>query len=140
MSFLALEPALVARLRERLPESVHVLTGADLADVAEGSQPTPAVHVVYQGYSADPGPMLTITQTWLTVIAVRQVASVRSGSGARADAGVIADSVLAALHRYRAPGYRPLQLTTAPRPGYRGGHLYLPLAWTTAYTETLPCE
>ena len=48
-NFLEPEQHTVARLKEALSglrPQVHVLTAADLAQVREDAQPTPAVHVV----------------------------------------------------------------------------------------------
>lgn len=134
MSFLAIESALVERLKARLPTGVHVLTRADLASVAEGSQPTPAVHVVYQGYRVQEnrpdGRAARVQQTWLVVIVVRNVRDAASGQAARGDAGDLAESVMSALM-----GWRPeivnkaIKLANAPASGYRAGLLYLPLAF-----------
>lgn len=134
MSFLDLEHPLAARLRERLPAWVHVLTRADLAVVAEGSQPTPAVHVVYQGYrvleNRPDGRAARIQQTWLVVAAVRNVRDAASGEAARADAGDLAESAARALMGWKPDGaHKPARLANAPASGYRAGFLYLPLAF-----------
>ncbi len=134
MSFLALESALVERLKARLPAGAHVLTRADLASVTEGSQPTPAVHVVYQGYrvaeSRPDGRAARLQQTWLVIVAVRNVRDAAAGSAARGDAGSLADAVIAALMGWKPAGVnKPLKLVNAPASGYRAGHLYLPLAF-----------
>lgn len=134
MTMLHLEPLIVARLRERLPGHVHVLSAADLAGVAEGSQPTPAVHVVYQGYrvieSRPDGRAARLQQTWLAVVAVRNVRDAAAGSAARGDAGQIAESVIAAMMGWKPDAInKPLTLTSAPAAGFRAGHLYLPLAF-----------
>lgn len=125
---------MVERLRTQLPKEVHVLTAADLAGVAEGSQPTPAVHVVFGASSikrVNPdGRSALVEQTWYTVIAVRNVRGVRSGIDARIDASTLADQVLATLMGSKMPpADQPLMLTTPPAPGYSAGFLYLPLAW-----------
>lgn len=132
MSFLALESALVERLKARLPAGVHVLTAADLEGVTAGVQPTPAVHVVYRGYrvkqGADDGTYARIEQTWFAVVAVRNVQDVRSGLGARDVAGPLMSAVCQALMGW-CPDQEPMRLTTAPLPGFNGGHLYAPLAF-----------
>jgi hypothetical protein len=139
-SLTALEAQLVARLQSRLPQTgagkVHVLTAAELANLSESTQPSPAVHIVYQGYAvAESRPdarASRLTQTWLAVIAVRNLASGKTGSAARADAGQLAGTVAAALIGWTpAPAMRPLQLATPPAAGYSAGYMYLPIAVTT---------
>lgn len=139
MSFLALESALVERLKAKLPAGVHVLTGADLDGVSEGSQPTPAVHVVYQGYrvieTRPDGRAARVEQVWLAVVAVRNVRDARTGAAARADAGALGDGVISALMGWQPVGTSsPLKLAQAPRAGYSAGHFYLPMAFTTETT------
>lgn len=134
-NFLALEPLIIARLREVLPAHVYVLSAAELANVAESTQPTPAVHVLYTGArpteAEQPG-FLTFEQTWLTVVAGRNVSDTTSGEAARADAGPLAMQVLGALHRHKFPNARPMTAAKAPSAGFSAGHFYLPLAWTAS--------
>ncbi len=142
MSFLSLESALVDRLKATLPSDVHVLTAADLAGVAEGSQPTPAVHVVYGGYrvvEANSG-FSTIEQTWYAVVTVRNVRGVKSGAGARNEADALLDAVYAALAAYKPPNARPLAITNAPKPQTTAGFMYFPLAFNSTITmRTAAC-
>jgi len=143
MSFLSLEPALVERLKARLPDGVHVLTRADLAGVTEGSQPTPAVHVIYGGYRvAENGPMTLIEESWMTVVAVRNVRNVASGAGARDEVSTLLNDILDALDGQRlANGFRALRLASpSARPGYTGGYAYFPLFWTTSFTHQRSAE
>lgn len=138
-SLTALEPLIVQRLRARLPQSgpgkVEVLTAADLANIAEGSQPSPAVHVVLQGVSVaetrGDGRAARLRQTWLAVVAVRNLRDAKTGSAARADAGAIAAVVAGALMGWQPEGAAaPLQLVTPPGAGYSAGYMYLPLAFS----------
>jgi len=92
------------------------------------------MHVVYQGYrvveTRPDGRAARIQQTWLVVVAVRNVRDARTGLAARADAGGLADAVIGALMGWQPDGAsRPLTLAQAPRAGYRAGHVYLPLAF-----------
>ncbi|MBD3815428.1 MAG: DUF1834 domain-containing protein [Halothiobacillus sp.] len=140
-TFLALEDALVNRLKGELPDAVHVLTAADLATVAEGSQPTPAVHVVYGGLEVletNTG-FTSYQERWLAVIAVRNVAAIKSGTAARVDVGALAEQVNDALCYFRAAGARPLQPVTPPKPAYNAGYMYFPLAYTTGFTRPHAC-
>jgi hypothetical protein len=138
-NLMMLEPLLQARLQEQLADitpKVHVLAASDLAGVTEATQVTPAVHLLYRRYSitesrAD-GRAVRMEQTWLAVVATRNVRNLRSGAAARADAGLIARRVASALMGFvPALGIKPLRLTTAPDAGNSGGYQYLPLAFVT---------
>lgn len=136
-NFLALEPELVARLRDKLAgqmSKVHVLTAPELADVLEEKQLTPAVHVMYQGYrpleSRADGTACRIEQTWLIVITARNTRNLASGSDARQDVGALATLVTGALMGFvPTSAAKPLTLAAAPNAEYSGGHQYLPLAF-----------
>jgi hypothetical protein len=138
-NFLGAEPLIIERLKAVLPPEVHVLSAADLADVAAEQQPTPAVHVVYGGYRAEDsrtGATTVVVQSWITVIVTRNVADIEQGFHARQAAGPLAGQVMDALYRHRllrAPnvpfGSGPLRLAAAPAPGFDAGHFYLPLGW-----------
>lgn len=138
-SLLILEPELLQRLKAELPAEmagVHVLAAADLDGVAEEKQITPAVHLIYQGFRplehrADKK-MVRIEQTWLTVVAVRNVRNTRSGAAARSDAGPLAGAVLLALLGWQPPSAaKPLTLSHAPPARFSAGHMYLPQAFST---------
>lgn len=135
-NFLALEPHLVALVRTAvagLSPAVHVLTAAELGDVKESAQRTPAVHVIYGGYSVaeDLGTAWRLQHTWYAVVAVRNVGAQRSGAAARADAGPLVAQVAGALAGARLPGAtRPLVLVTPPPAGYAAGYQYIPSAFT----------
>lgn len=136
-NLLALGPLIVARLAEKLADlepKVHVLEAADLIGVAEATQFTPAVHVVYQDYSPpesrSDGLAARMEQTWLVVVAVRNMRDLRTGDAARADAGQIASRVLQALMGFKPePASKPLRLVRGPAAGFRAGFQYLPLAF-----------
>lgn len=133
-AFMALEPRLVALLKQALAgmsPAVHVLTAAELVDVQESKQLTPAVHVVYGGYriAEDIGTAWRLEHTWYAVTAVRNVAQVKSGAAGRQDAGVIATAVALALADARVDGAaEPLTLITPPGPSHSAPYTYLPTA------------
>ena len=134
--FLALGPELMARLRDCLPSGLHVLSAADLSGVTEERQLTPAVHVVYQGYQVQEashnGKTARLQQTWLVVVATRNVRGLASGGDARAQAGNLAAGVLQALMGHLLPSaIKPLTLGSAPAARYSAGAQYLPLAFST---------
>ena len=147
-NFLAAEPLLIARLEAVLPAEVHVLSAADLAHVAGDQQPTPAVHVLYQGYQvADTrtSAAAAVDQQWLTVVVTRNVADIEQGFHARQAAGPLAAQVMDALYRHRLKkdgksfGVSPLRLASAPAPGFLNGHYYLPLGWTVGVMFSGEC-
>lgn len=138
-SLTGLEAPLVERLKSRLPQTgadrVQVLTAAELANITEGQQPSPAVHVVLHGFGAPnnraDGRVASIPQTWLAVVAVRNLRDGKTGSAARADAGRIAATVASALMGWKPDGAAfPLQLAPPPAAGYGAGFMYLPIAVT----------
>jgi hypothetical protein len=136
-NLLELEPLLMARLAEQLADltpKVHVLAAIDLASVTEATQVTPAVHLLYRNYaiteSNSNGKLVRMEQTWLTVVATRNVQNLRSGAAGRADAGLIARRVTQALMGFKpAATSKPLRLTHAPDAGHSNGYHYLPLAF-----------
>lgn len=139
---LSIEPLLVARIESALDvPGLKVLTPADLAGVTTLAQHAPAVHVVYDGFSVreDKG-LVEITERWLTVVAVRNVKSARSGEDARQDAGPIMDALFFALLGWQPAGVRPLEAVTPPRPGFNAGFGYFPLAWSARLKKIpTPC-
>jgi hypothetical protein len=136
-NLLELEPLLMARLAEQLADmspKVHVLAAADLASVTEATQVTPAVHVLYRNYaiteSRSDGRAVRMDQTWLAVVATRNVQNLRSGAAGRADAGLIARRVTQALMGFKPTAIsKPVRLTNAPDAGNSNGYQYLPLAF-----------
>lgn len=135
MSFLDAETDIINALKTALPAHVHVMGRDDLASVAQGSLPTPAVHVLYSRYGVDEQnpAFANITQTWLTVVAVRNVADMRNGSSARREVSALLDSVFATLFNADIQGAR-MALANAPQHGYQAGFAYFPLAWTLPIT------
>lgn len=136
-NLMVLEPQIMARLTEHLAgmvPKVHVLAAADLAGVTEATQVTPAVHVVYQNYriveSRSDGKAARIEQTWLAILATKNVKDTRSGAAARAEAGVIAARVAKALMGFKADSAsKPFNLAQGPGAGFSNGFAYLPLAF-----------
>lgn len=140
--FMALEPLLVARIQGLVDvPGLKVLTAAQLAGVGENAQHVPAIHVVYNDFTAreDKG-LVEIVERWLTVVAVRNVRSAKSGTDARQDAGPILDALFSALLGWQAPGVKPLLPLTPPRPDFNAGFGYFPLAWEARLKKfPLPC-
>ena len=133
-NFLILESVITERLRQRLPAGVGVYTRADFAGINEGNQPSPAVHVIYQGYriteTRPDGRAARIAQTWTAVVAVRNARAQVTLDAAREDAGEIASAVCAALMGWHAAGSAaPATLINSVAPGAAAGFFYLPLSF-----------
>ena len=140
--YLSAEPAIITRLKDvQLAIGFKSVLGvADLASIEEATQQDPAAHVIYNGdilpggagSSAGNSSAQVAVQRWLVVIAVRNVRNVKSGSGARAEAGTLISKVIAALNGW-APtaSHRPMRRVQAPRPGYNKGFAYFPLMFET---------
>lgn len=139
---LAIEPLLVERIRQGVDApGLKILTAADMSGFKENTQPVPAVHVVYDGVSVreDKG-LVEITERWITIVAVRNLRSTRSGEDARQDAGPILDAVFAALLGWQAGGVKPLLPASPPRAGFNAGYAYFPLAWDARLKKIpVPC-
>lgn len=140
--FFALESLLVQRLKDVAPSSVHVLTAADLAGMAETAQHTPAWQVIYGGYrvldSAARGANQSIEQRWFVVTAVRNAGSQLSGAAGRQEAGALVNAALYALLGWW-PGapFDRLTLGTGGAPSFRkGGLAYYPLLFLTKFAVT----
>jgi hypothetical protein len=146
--FLFLEALLVQRLQEQLEDKtakLHILTAPDLAAVQETNQPVPAVHVLYQGYSASgdysrqpkgssAGAVAAVVQSWVCTVAVRNVRTIKTGSSARTDAGPLVARVAQALMGWQPAGCsKPLKLVNAAQAAYSAGYMYLPLQFDAEF-------
>ena len=134
-NFMALEPRLKELLEaavQGLTPAVHVLTPADMAGVSEEKQRTPAVHLVYAGYRIAERKVniARLVHTWYVIAVTKNVATVKSGQAARADAGpLLALAVGALIGEQVAGASKPLELVTPPKPYYSTGFQYLPAAF-----------
>lgn len=144
MSFDAVEEAIAARLTEKLgPLVEYVYTAAELADVEEESQKTPAVLVAYNGIApvtpvaGAQGKIQLTEKSWLVVPHVRSAAGPRRKEGARKLAAPIIDGVLKALLGWRPPIEDEMPLVFASAPGAAftdAGFAYYPIAFTNRRT------
>lgn len=138
-SLTGLEDAIVDRLKAALADispKVHVLVSAELAAVEEEKQLVPAVHVLYGGIDPIPkanrpdGMVLGLEQTWLMVVATRNVADPKQGRAARKAAGVLAAQAAKALMGAKLPSSTgPMVLSGGMAPGFNKGFMYLPLVF-----------
>lgn len=140
-NFLALESRIKAAIRAALGEPyahVHVLSAAELEGVREEDQLSPAVHVLYRGFAAGQagGSTMELEQFWSTVVVVRNLAD-DSGEAARGEAGRLVMRVIDALlgRDFDIAGVgriEPAKMQLAP--GFRAGHMYLPVGWQAPMT------
>lgn len=106
----------------------EVFVATDLEAVANLGQHTPAIHVIYQGEresdTAQSGRQSVFDQVWLLVL-------VHRATPKEASAGVWLGRMLQAVAG-RACGDSTFRRETAPaKPSYKGGVVYLPLAFKT---------
>jgi hypothetical protein len=143
--FLALQEELADLLKTALVSvrpAVHVLTPADIAGetdtdkVTAKPQPVPAVNVVYLGHKfsaaqerqRSDGRATLIAQLFALEVVTRNVRSLKSGSAARAEGGVLALRVFKAAVGARLPSASsPLAFIPGPGPTFKNGMQYLPL-------------
>ena len=144
--WLSLEAPLLACLRSALAgltPAVKVLSAADLAQVSEGTAPSPAVHLIYAGYTPleDQGTAVLLQHKWIVAVAVRNVAALASGQAARADTGPLLARVVRAVLTASIEGARGrVQLLTPPPPRYGAGWRMEPVAFglQTVFNKTQP--
>ncbi len=147
LNLLVLQDELVDLLKAQLADmqpAVHILTPADLAgEEAEGkdkapgkAHPVPAVNVVYLGhkFSLDQerqrtdGRATLIAQLFALEVVTKSVRSLKAGSAARNEGGVLAMRVFKAAVGARLPSAMgAVKFVPGPGPAYRGGMQYLPL-------------
>ncbi|MFW6344763.1 MAG: phage tail terminator protein [Halomonas sp.] len=132
VDFLAIEQAIVARLKQRLPELRAVQTAEELAGVQQSAQHAPAAHVLFTGYTprnTQRDDVIQVDQSW-TVVLVTQ--TVQQHTDARR--GQMMARIIAALHGWKPDQARtPMTLIGAPiPPSYGPGVAYLPVAFETS--------
>lgn len=140
-NFMALEPLLLDRLEQHFasampasPQKVRVLSAADLALLKDGTQPTPSVSIIYQGYKVidvnPSGLAARIEQTWLAWVSTKNVADMRGGAPARNTSGQLGAQVLYALMGFKPPLLsKPLRLINAPPASFANGIGHCPFAF-----------
>ncbi len=121
--YLAVEPHLV-QLLEQVEGIRKVYRSADLAEMQERSQITPAVHVIYRGdripLQAQGGAVGHVTQTWMVVLVI----NLRQ----KEQAGELLARLVKNLSGVVTP-LGPINRVNAPQPSFRPGFGYYPLAF-----------
>jgi len=141
MSISDIEAAIVARLTERLGESViKVYTAAETAQIEEQLQVSPNITVVYNGYrpagDVAGGAVQGVAFQFLVVVATKNATSAHRSVGARDDASSIIEEVMAALVNWRpVKGASILRLFEAPGASFSEiGFAYYPVAFEITRT------
>lgn len=137
--FLAPEAALITRLEEKLTaasNAARVFTAAQMATIEERAQITPALYIVFEGYTptqdVNGGRVQQIEQSWTITVAVRNASGQGTGSGVRAAAVPLIELVLAALCGWKPdPAFSGMALADGPGPLFSEGYGYFPLRFTT---------
>lgn len=118
--------------------TMRVLSADDLAGITEANQPTPAVHVIYDGFRVTQtnaqGKNAMTEQRWLAVVVVKhEGATAKAAAESKIRAAPHVDAVLSALMGWwpnARPGTPGLALATPPKPVRRHPFYYFPLAFT----------
>lgn len=101
MNIASAESAIVAAVTAVVPAGVRVMVSDEIASVEERSQFTPAVHVVYAGYSVDEtaaqGKRAKVTHQWDVVAVTRSARDRGENTTARISTYDLADTVTRSL-------------------------------------------
>lgn len=140
--YLFLEPLLVERVRETVPDLEAVLTADSFAKLKDKTEFAQAAHVIYVGDEersgeANQGTMggaQNVIQLWAVVIAVHYAAPDDSGEGARRMAGPLISQLLRGLSRW-TPHVTVAHLKRGRtlQPSYINGHGYFPFVFRAQF-------
>jgi len=131
---LNVESAIVQRLTQKVAD-VHIATADQLSEVSERQQVTPALHVIYSGFSPTreigQGTVQEIESRWTIVIAIR---SARRG-GTKEKADTLFDSVISAISGFKpTASHAALKLSGSPGAQHVPGFSYYPIQFVTKET------
>lgn len=136
MTYLAIGEQIVARLKDQVPELIDVFMPADLTNLEDFGQITPACLVAYGGddvvATAGRGAASMIGQAWDVYLAVgHSGAQLGDTSERQQDAGLLIPKILKALQGWQpAASTVPLVRVKAPQPEYLDTCAYYPFAFT----------
>ena len=135
-SLFAVEPLIIARLKERVPGLRSVDGALDVMDAISGSRPPPAAAVIWDGESVPRGDThqvggeQIVEQRWLVVLGIRNVRAAATGGGLRDEAGPLLLQINATLQGWRPGlGFGRLSKAGAPPPHYQDGYAFFGLRY-----------
>ena len=133
--FLSAEGLIIQRLKDKSGISA-VLSTTDLQGVSEKGQVTPAVHVIYGGFSpagkAGNPDVMKIKQSWMIIVTVRNVSSTNEAAAVNQEAGPHIMNVIQSLQGHKlSVDHSDLELQSPPAPLIRAGFGYYPILFTT---------
>lgn len=140
--YLFVGEALANHLKDAMPALKGIYTNADLKDVAEARQITPAVHIVYVGDDigetpkdrGTQGAIQVVTQNWAVVLAVYHADPGNSGQGARREIGPLISALIRSLVKYQPKGCTmPLARGSPIQPYYSNGFAYFPIVFKAQF-------
>ena len=134
--WMALEDALLAVLQSAvagISPAVKVLGAAELSKVHESNAPSPAVHLIYAGYTPveDAGSALMLEHRWIVAVAVKNAATLATGAAQRAAVGKLQTQVIRAMLAAKLPNARSaVRLLARPAAHYEPGWRLEPHAFS----------
>lgn len=130
------ESLIVQRLEAKVNAKIY--TAAELAELDERKQKTPAVHVINGGFgptqARGDGVVQEIEHTWWLVVADKNATQSASGTGSkvRSQVGPLIKQTIEAMIGWRPNNeHRAFRMAESPQPAYSAGYGYFPLAFTT---------
>jgi len=144
--WLAAEPALVARLKDQVPELRGVFTASDTQSLVGTASkapinqaPTPAAHVLYMGdlpigNAVGQGEAQMLEQHWMIGLMIQNYRDPKTGAAARTQASALIPKVLKAINGWdpSIPGLRRFRRGGSPTPpNYAdNGSAFFPMIFT----------
>lgn len=137
-NYFALQPLIIERLRQEVPELMFVAGSQSRKEVAEGVVPLPAALVIFGGDTVQPtksggrGAIQMVTLTFVIEIVVPSDWCAVSGEGSLMDGGHLYRQIIDALAGWKpSEEFDELYRTQASRPVYEETEDYYQLAFST---------
>jgi hypothetical protein len=132
--WLAAEVLIINRLKAEVGAYVRDVLGArELAALSESQQPSPSLHVIYDGEdlsvsSGGHGEARIVEQFWLVVVAVESASEIVTGEGERLSIGRLMSRVIRALSGHQlSADFRKMERRPAPQPAFATPWAYYPM-------------